>query len=362
MVVFYHCLLVYPSFYSILGGVGTSIFEVPEAWVAWLTLFPARLAWAGREAVLFFFVLSGFVLSLAYLGRSPPGYGEFMVKRFCRLYLPYAAMILATAALWIAVGPQDKPELSRWFTVHSWSEAPTPWVLLRHLAMTGGGLTLNNVSWTLVVEWRVAFIFPLLVLLCRFNLALGIAAGLGLVALHFTSVAAWDFHRLYTLSYVIYFILGVLLAVHRSEVCAWLERAPLSTRALLWASVYLLFNARWLTPWASPFADIANGVGAVLLIAMVLTSPTAERFLTVRPALWLGAISYSLYLVHVPVLMAMVHVLEGPLPLVAILVLVPLASLVIAQAFHLLVEHPLTELGRLLGLRFSVRRPVKVSG
>lgn len=360
-VVIYHCLVVYPDFYSILGGVGTSIFHVPETWVAWLTLFPARLIWAGREAVLFFFVLSGFVLTLAYLGPRPPGYLVFITKRFCRLYLPFAVMIIAVAVLWLAVDPQSRPELSKWFTELSWSEYPTPFVVLRHLAMTGGILTLNNVSWTLVVEWRVALIFPLLVLLCRTNQILGVTAGLGLVALHFLAESALDFGKFYTLSYIIYFIFGILLAIHRVEVCAYLEGLPRKYRVLLWVAVYLLLNARWLSPWPSPFADIANGLGATLLIAAVLTSPTAERILTLRPLLWLGVVSYSLYLVHVPMVMTMVHLLGDHLPLVLVLGLVPPVSLLVAYLFHRLVEDPSTELGRRLAQRVSAL-PLRVRG
>lgn len=41
----------------------------------WLKLFmysPLRVAWAGHEAVVFFFVLSGFVLALLFFGSGEP--------------------------------------------------------------------------------------------------------------------------------------------------------------------------------------------------------------------------------------------------------------------------------------------------
>jgi peptidoglycan/LPS O-acetylase OafA/YrhL len=189
------------------------------------------------------------------------------------------------------------------------------------------------------------------------------------MALHFGANAALEFGRLYTLSFVIYFILGIFLAVRRDQICTYLESVSPSSRVILWAAVYLLFNVRWLTPWPSLYADIANGIGSALLIALVLTSAGAQRFLTLKPFLWLGAVSYSLYLIHVPVLMAMVHLMDTWLPLAVILSFVPLVSLLIASIFHRLVEVPTTELGRRLAKRISqppanrdARRPSVTTG
>ena len=56
--------------------------------------FQIGLIAAGREAVVFFFVLSGFVLSVPYAGPRAPRYGKFLAKRMCRIYPPFAAAVL----------------------------------------------------------------------------------------------------------------------------------------------------------------------------------------------------------------------------------------------------------------------------
>ena len=47
----------------------------------------------GRAAVILFFILSGFVLSLPFLREPRPGYAGFAVRRICRIYLPYLARV-----------------------------------------------------------------------------------------------------------------------------------------------------------------------------------------------------------------------------------------------------------------------------
>src|ERR1700704_3301212 len=57
---------------------------------------PFRLLVAGHQAVILFFLLSGFVLTLPYKKNDRLNYGPFLVKRVCRIYLPYlGALALA---------------------------------------------------------------------------------------------------------------------------------------------------------------------------------------------------------------------------------------------------------------------------
>ncbi len=55
---------------------------------------------AGHEAVILFFLLSGFVLTIPYLLPDPPGYLRFLTRRVIRIYVPYlAALMQATASI-----------------------------------------------------------------------------------------------------------------------------------------------------------------------------------------------------------------------------------------------------------------------
>ncbi len=107
-------------------------------------------------------------------------------------------------------------------------------------------------------------------------------------------------------------------------------------------------------------ADAAFGLGAALMIALALGSPAWSRGLQRRPLLWLGRISYSLYLTHNIVLLAVVHafhpMLDGP----ALVALVVVASLLVADLGYRLVEAPSIRLGRRLAGR-GRRRPAQAA-
>lgn len=53
------------------------------------------LFWNGHSAVILFFVLSGFVLSLPFFkGEYKFDYSRYLVKRICRIYIPYLIIIM----------------------------------------------------------------------------------------------------------------------------------------------------------------------------------------------------------------------------------------------------------------------------
>ncbi len=129
-----------------LGVVATHVLQLgfPE-----LTLNHSvfRMLVNGRCFVIFFFLLSGFVLSINLLRGDPLRfYGNFWVRRVVRIYLPYcAAGLIAVAVAWYTREPVEFR------------------AVVDHLALAGTsvGIGLNNPSWSLVYELRISVILPL---------------------------------------------------------------------------------------------------------------------------------------------------------------------------------------------------------
>lgn len=347
-VVIYHSMLVSPRLHGFLDGRGVPYIVSGDVTALVLTVTPPSLLWAGREAVLLFFVLSGFVLALPFVeeGRRPPGYAAFAAKRVVRLLLPCAAVALLLAALVPLVGPEPRPGLSRWFN-DAWAERVTPRLVLGHATLLlPGGYSLNSPMWTLHYELRVSLLFPLLALLCRAGTAvLGAAAAAGVVVclaeMKFIGTGA-----LTTLLFVPHFALGAMLARHRREVAASVAGSGAAARAALWLGCYALLTFRWLAPANGLVCDLVNGAGAALLIALVLGSRRVQTALEAGPWPWLGAVSYSLYLVHVPVLLTALHLAPPSVPVWMVAAGAPAASLLAAAVLHRLVERPSIALGR----------------
>src|SRR5882762_8330002 len=65
----------------------------------WVTRSPLRVVALGHEAVILFFILSGFVLTLQLNSSSRINYLDYLIKRICRIYLPYLAVLLAAIAI-----------------------------------------------------------------------------------------------------------------------------------------------------------------------------------------------------------------------------------------------------------------------
>jgi hypothetical protein len=118
----------------------------------------------GSAAVVLFFVLSGFVLTNPLLKNSR--YVPYISKRFCRLYLPFAVGLTVSALVGTLI---DRNEFINGWVNLTWQH---PLRLRTWLySMSGVGNfdpTLYNTSyWTLVVEMRLAIVFPAIVLLVK---------------------------------------------------------------------------------------------------------------------------------------------------------------------------------------------------
>ena len=141
-----------------------SAWESP--WVLF-RLTPLRLLIDGQAAVNVFFVLSGFVLALPVTRRSQPVFWLFLVKRVCRVYIPFAAVIVLVAIAWANTPMASGFAGSNW--LHTLRPIRGTYSLSSHLLMAGGDrdTILDPPMWTLIHEMRVSLVFPLAFLLIR---------------------------------------------------------------------------------------------------------------------------------------------------------------------------------------------------
>ncbi len=307
---------------------------------------PLQVFVQGRPFVLLFFVLSGFVLSRALAATEPAVrlYLVWSLQRAVRLVLPALASVVMSAGLYWAAFDGNWPGETAWMQHQSWAEPPD----LRGMAMEGmlGDVgTLNNPLWTLVIELRISFLIPLLVWFARPGdkcLAL-LFGGLGLFAFAGGSrpwllSAGGDLgENVQSLLYFLFpFVLGVCLersALCKSRVGGW----------AIWMAAFAIAGL------ARASFDLAVILGAGLSIWLVQQPGQIRNAMRVPVLTWLGRISFSLYLVHVPLLIAAFHWLHADRPALAIVALAVVAALPAAWAFHLVIERPAHRLARSIG-------------
>jgi len=329
------------------------VWESKPVWMRQVLSSPLRVLVGGHEAVILFFLISGFALSIPFLQPQTPSYFSFLSKRVFRIYVPYlAALTLAIAGAAAFQGHVTNvlPGMPPWFE-HTWSEPVDGGLVLRHIEFLGSydNRQFNAAFWTLIHEMRISFVFPALFLAVRAMRARGTLA-LAAAMLAFTSLISGfgGGDGLATLHYVGLFLIGSLIAQHRDAIAEWYRRLDGSARVALGLSALILFiYGRAVETWGRwQVEDWATALGAAGVLIVAMNAAAASGFLR-RPALQrLGSVSYSIYLVHLVVLLALVHGLPRWFPPAAVFALYVVFTAVTAWLFHAAVERPAMEAGR----------------
>jgi len=250
----------------------------------------------------FFFMLSGFIMAHVFgddlaNNKSGQSVANYLWSRFTRIYplhlfcLGLVILIAVLYPIWIPNVRDDS-----WRTFMSWAAIPSN-LLLTHAMYQQAYLSWDIVSWSIGAEWwtYVATI-PLVIALHRSKPVTGILvmafcslclAGLVYILPHknLDTTFSLGFCRC-----LFEFVFG--LGLYRLYKAGWLENAP--TDGLLAAclgSLILIFHFQLNDLLILP-------VFSLLILAASRNKGRFERLMRVPFAVYLGRISYSIYLVH----------------------------------------------------------------
>jgi peptidoglycan/LPS O-acetylase OafA/YrhL len=294
----------------------------------------------GYHGVDLFFAISGFVILMTLERTKQPL--DFLVSRFSRLYPTYwAAMILTTLVVHLG-GLRDQQLSLREF--------------LENLPMIQTLLSVRLVDgayWTLAVElcfYGCMFMLFLWQSLRRVELLLVIWIALKwLWATEFFGLhhMSWAIGAILIQEYIPFFAIGMIC-----------YRLFMGTTSLRWAIAIIAFAI--VTELC--LDGVEMGVVAVVVAAIFLLVSTGRAgWLRQRPLLWLGTISYPLYLLHENIGRTVMHWIEsrgfGEVLAVPIAVVI---ALLLAHAVNRLVEVPALEWIRSRYRRFSDRQKAAV--
>lgn len=311
----------------------------------------------GNWAVDLFIVLSGFCLMLPAAkgdGTLRGGAVRFFARRARRILPPYYLALALSVLVWLVFGHALKTQ---------WGSAPAvsaagilPSVLMLQDVFLQ---QFNPAFWSVAVEWRIYFLFPLLVLLWKrigplptTLLSVLAACGLFLALRHSIWVRI-------TPEYLALFVFG-MLAAHRvfsrplpsgaEGQQAQPRRVPAPAAAVFLAAAFAL-NYKWRTTLGGEHLFAINmlaGAGMAFGMAALAQGETnaLRRLLNGRGLVFIGTYAYSIYLVHMPLLVLLWHYAVQPLhlkPLTGDALLVCLGIPVIlgaAYLFFLVGERP----------------------
>ena len=356
VVVLHHALLTLPAAWATFNGHPADKSGV----IWWLMKTPFYLVFSGPAAVMVFFVLSGSVLTLTYLESDRGNYLSYLPKRIARIWIPFAVAILSSSLAMVLVHPTRVPALSGWFNTYSWNEKLDLRAVLKHLAMLGPNTWLDNPMWSLVYELRISIIFPLLLLATmRARYAtLAVCAATVVLAANLIPTIGNPFaaNLLSTLEYFLAFSAGAALMLSREQIRERLSRPSGRIGGIvlvLLGLVLLLANGpadAVIARIPAAVRDLPVALGAAVIVGVALAGHLPV--LATRQVHWLGRISYSLYLIHVPVLLTVLHLTGGRNIAFGLLSSVVL-SLVLADFMQRTIERGSQRFGRRIAFKLN---------
>jgi peptidoglycan/LPS O-acetylase OafA/YrhL len=297
-VVMHHCwLMSFPGFPANNG----------PAWAGWLLY--------GHLAVVVFIVLSGFSLGVAPArhGWRLDSMRRYAHRRAWRILPPYwPALLFSLIVAWTLVpqpgdvAPTAKSALVYGLLLQDVFGAPSP----------------NGAFWSIAIEAQLYFLLPLGLLIVRKTsgtvLLIAVLVPVLIIGIFASSVPAVHLFTRFTPQFAVGFTAGTLAAAvvgsqkWRRYPWQWLAlAAALPTFALIIVkgSVWTVAHYFWV--------DLAITPAIVVLLASIATGSPSPlvRFLDTRAIRSLGGFSYSLYLVHSPIIVAISILIVAPLML-----------------------------------------------
>jgi peptidoglycan/LPS O-acetylase OafA/YrhL len=319
----------------------------------------------GYLGVELFFVLSGFILCHVYrtsLEEGRFGYGSFLWNRLARVY----PLHLATLAGMIALGlGAQAAGLAIDANILSWESLPANLLMVQAWGFAPAA-GFNHPSWSISAEWFAYLSFPLFAWaalalknrpLIAVVLAISFISGLYavfqiLAGFPLTEATIrWGFLRI-----VPCFAYGC--ALH----ALWRARPGRNRFAALAGAAISGLAVITLAALSAPDALIVTGLGGVIFF-LARTAQAGSEVLNQRPLVYLGEISYSVYMICVPWKIVFVNGIskimqlnDEHLPLWLWLVFVGSVVPLAAVSYHL-IEKPARERMKLWADSWESRRP-----
>ncbi len=309
---------------------------------------------SGRSAVVLFFVLSGYVLSMPTWKKRQMPYGLYLIRRFCRIYLPFAvaaSLSIAGAAIFHKNGLL----LTGWFN-QTWHTPITMPVVVTQFLMFPMPY-FNAAFWSLGFEMQMSVVMPFLCLLMLWMNPAAFTLIYGLVMFAFPLIGyGWPGYTALSCQIVFLFSLGATLAKYDTVLSQVGARLGQWLWLVLAASMCLYYYDFFLKMPLKPMLIqelvrriyLINGLGSAGILICSLHLPPLARLLKHSVPEYLGRISYSLYLVHSIVLFATVYLLAGHLRVPWMMGVILVLAFAAAHAFCITVEEPAMRLGKRL--------------
>ena len=269
----------------------------------------------------FFFVLSGFIIHFT-MQRTKKSVATFLRERFIRIMVPYWPVALALAVAYTIL-PNLGAGPSHW--------NPWNWISTITLFPTSGNSALS-VAWTLQHELIFYFIYATLLFFNKLKVGIICWAFL-IAAFTISDTNVWPILQLSLDKINLEFIFGIIAAdlVLRSRNVKFLPSISLSLGLI---ALFIFFGSHEAN-------RLLIGCSIAAMLPWICNLETKEKLHIPEVFVFGGAVSYSIYLIHNPMLSLtsrMLHFLN--IGWIEAIVLSTLLSMIAGSVYFLIWEKP----------------------
>lgn len=279
----------------------------------------------------FFFVLSGFIMFHVYGNMftkkvTQAAFTKFIIARFARIYPLHLFMLFGAIALYAWLLAIKFPMEGIWGKMFDPLAIPANLTLL-HAVFGFNEATWNTPSWSISVEWIAYLCFPFILKFLVNGSAIRKWVLLGLVIAGYLSIIYYFQPALLTkrmewlgkipgfiphwntidvitgpalLRCLSSFILG-LLSYHLYSL-QW--KKNLLSNGYIFVASWIFLSVGWHFDWLSDL--IAPFVFSLIILCSAHNNGKLSALLNIRPLRYIGNISFSIYMVHMPLILGFV--------------------------------------------------------
>ena len=250
-----------------------------------------RMLMNGWTGVFLFFPISGYCICAAMHRAENASPGRFLRRRWKRIYPPYLGSIVFCLAAALVTLPFNRGQMSDWtLNVPAWLS-----ILTLTQVFTPYVGKINPVYWSLCYEEQFYLVMALALLVKIPSRRAGLLTAITAAAALCTALG-WTVPGLFV-DYWLEFALGI-------GVYLWLRE-----REDRWwgAAILVICALRIADGW--PLSSMVSLGAALAMLVLARADDRLAASRVLRPLFAVGFISYSLYLVHVPVSGRMANIL-----------------------------------------------------
>ncbi len=296
-----------------------------------ISFTPLNFLFDGESAVLYFFLLSGYVLTLSVKRSGTFGlhsYGKFLFRRILRIYPAFIVALIFTFIILKFIPANTDGWIGQF-----WKPGYTPVDILKQSLLitripAEPVLRLLPHDWTLSIEISVSLMLPLIAAASSVNAFVSLI--IIYLSVQFLKLDSFTFD----------FALGIYIASNQEKLIPLIQSRR---RAFILVCAAIVFiSLQYLFPQQFNRSDLIllhhKTYPLAVFLLVLISSAKLQRLFSITPLIFLGKISYSFYLFHLVLLLLVITLINLPVMLTFSIYL--LICIVVSGISYCFIERP----------------------